>query len=105
MKGVQVCVLVHLSFAELRRLKGVQGHRLEHENRRDIRHSADKYYMPWFKGNGDLTIVSLIDFSYQDRPGFFMPDDSDEVVIPQLCLTSSDGVKVIGVAVRPEKGT
>lgn len=86
-------------FKEMKRIKGVPGPQLENEAMRNTRHSHDENILPWIKGNGDLSLITLKDMSHRDIRNFFGKNDGSELM-PLLCVCSSTGDKVFGVAMH-----
>lgn len=96
--------IVELSpqFKEMKRLKGIPGVVLENESMRSARHSNDEHTLPWIKGYGDVTIITIKDFSMKDIKDFFGTQDEPDL-IPILALTSGSGDKLFGVALQQDK--
>ena len=83
-------------FKEMRRIKGIPGPILDNEAIRSCRHSHDENTLPWIKGNGDIALITMKDFSMREVKNFF--GKTEESVIPLLCICSSNGEKAFGVS-------
>jgi hypothetical protein len=89
-------------FKELKRVKGIAGIAFDQEGIRSSRHSHDETTIPWMKGNGDLSLISLKDFSMREVNKFFGPVKSDDLV-PLLVVCSKTGDKVFGISTIKEE--
>lgn len=89
-------------FKELKRVKGMPGISFEQESLRSGRHSHDETTIPWMKGNGDLSLISLKDFSMREVSKFFGPNKSDDLV-PLLVVCSKTGDRVFGISTIKEE--
>ena len=83
-------------FKEMRRIKGVSGPILDNEAIRSCRHSHDEVTLPWIKGNGEISLITMKDFSMREVKNFF--GKPEESVVPLLCVCSSTGDRAFGVS-------
>ena len=85
------------AFKEMKRIKGVPGVLLENEAMRNCRHSHDESTLPWIKGDGQLSLITMKDFSMKDIKNFFGKETENDV-LPMLCVCTSNGDKAFGVS-------
>lgn len=93
--------IVELStaFKEMRREVGVTGGSLAIEAMRDCRNAFDDTTLPWMKGNGDLTLISLKDYKMKNIPHFYAGKSKSNELIPLLGICSTNGEKAFGVSI------
>ncbi len=89
-------------FKEMKRIKGVPGVLLENEAMRNSRHSLDENTLPWIKGDGQLSLITMKDFSMRDVKAFFGKESENEV-LPMLSVCNSTGDKVFGVSLLADQ--
>lgn len=90
------------SFKEIKRMKGVAGVGLDQEAMRTSRHSHDDGILPWMKGNGDIALISMKDFSMREVLGFFGSNKETDL-LPMFAVSSRAGDKVFGVSYIKEE--
>ena len=90
------------NFKEIKRIKGIPGVGLDQEAMRTSRHSHDEGTLPWMKGNGDISLINMKDFSMREVLGFF-GSNKDTDLLPMFSVASRAADKVFGVSFIKEE--